>query len=213
MPLALLVVLAVLSGAGQIAARRSGPLWLHYLLKPLTVVIIISIAVVHPGNDADYRWLVLLGLFFSLGGDVFLMLPADLFVYGLSAFLLGHLCYIAAFYSPPQYDLASAAVVVTAGVAGVALYRHLLPGLGKLKAAVAFYTAAILLMACLAALRALSIPGVSSSLALSGALLFVVSDSALALDRFRKALAQREVVVMTSYYAAQALIASSVAFT
>ena len=33
-------------------------------------------------------------LVLSLAGDVFLMLPKDLFVFGLGAFLLGHLAYI-----------------------------------------------------------------------------------------------------------------------
>ena len=46
-----------------------------------------------PDDDAVRTWFVA-ALVLCLIGDVFLMLPQDLFVFGLASFLLGHLAYI-----------------------------------------------------------------------------------------------------------------------
>ena len=47
------------------------------------------------------HYLVVSVLLFCLGllGDVYLMLPVDLFIPGLAAFLVGHLAYIADFHA------------------------------------------------------------------------------------------------------------------
>ena len=47
-----------------------------------------------PFDSAVRAWFVA-ALVLCLAGDVFLMLPKDLFVAGLASFLLGHLCYVA----------------------------------------------------------------------------------------------------------------------
>ena len=53
-----------------------------------------------PAHDAGARraWFVA-ALVCSLAGDVLLMLPTDRFVAGLAAFLVGHLCYVAGFWT------------------------------------------------------------------------------------------------------------------
>ena len=52
--------------------------------------------------------------------------------------------------------------------------------------------------------------GVIAWLAFSGAVLFVISDSLLALDRFAARAKSRQTLVLSSYFAAQWLIAVSV---
>ena len=47
--------------------------------------------------EGPYRRWISLGLLFSLAGDILLDWPADLFVFGLGAFLIGHLCYLVAY--------------------------------------------------------------------------------------------------------------------
>ena len=47
-------------------------------------------------------------------------------------------------------------------------------------------------------------------LAIIGALLFIFSDSVLAIDRFVYAIPYRDVFVMSTYYAAQVFIAASI---
>ena len=68
---------------------------LVYVAKPATMVALIGVALaLDPFDDAVRAWFVA-ALVLCLAGDVFLMLPKDMFVAGLASFLLGHLCYVA----------------------------------------------------------------------------------------------------------------------
>jgi uncharacterized membrane protein YhhN len=51
----------------------------------------------------------------------------------------------------------------------------------------------------------------SGLLAFVGACLFAISDSALALNRFRRSFRSAQFLILSTYYAAQCLIALSVA--
>ena len=67
---------------------------LVYVAKPATMVALIGVAIaLDPFDPAVRAWFVA-ALVLCLAGDVFLMLPQDLFVAGLASFLLGHLCYV-----------------------------------------------------------------------------------------------------------------------
>jgi len=93
-----LTAVAAISAVVHIRAESRGPRWHVYLCKPLTTAAIIGCAWLAPQPATDgYRALVLAGLVFSLAGDVFLMLPRDLFRAGLASFLVAHLLYVAAF--------------------------------------------------------------------------------------------------------------------
>ena len=85
------------------ARDASSAVWrrVEYVCKPATLLALIVAAVaIDPaaGADARQRWFVA-ALVFSLAGDVLLMLPREQFVGGLSAFLVGHLCYLAGFWT------------------------------------------------------------------------------------------------------------------
>ena len=70
---------------------------LEYVAKPVTLLALIATAAtLVPEDDVRQKWF-LLALVLSLAGDVFLMLPRDLFVAGLASFLAAHVAYIAGF--------------------------------------------------------------------------------------------------------------------
>ena len=73
------------------------------------------------------------------------------------------------------------------------------------------YVLTIGVMAWQAAERWARAEDASALLALVGALFFVVSDSALAMNRFRKPFRSAQALVLSTYYTAQWLIALSVA--
>src|SRR5947199_206071 len=75
---------------------------------------------------------------------------------------------------------------------------------------VGVYVSVIAVMGWCAAVRATAGPSASGELALAGALLFMLSDGLLATDRFARRLRAADAIVMTTYYAAQTLIALSV---
>jgi uncharacterized membrane protein YhhN len=182
-----------------------------YVLKPLTTLLIIGLALTqHAGLYLEpfYRPLVAAGLIFSLVGDVLLMLPRDRFVAGLVAFLFAHLLYIGAF----TFDgvRVTGWILVPLAAYAVVLLRILLPHVAaRLKAPVVVYAVVLLGMAWTAAERgAAGMPG--GAWAAAGALLFVASDSALAINRFARRFSGADVVVLGTYFAAQTLIALSI---
>ena len=68
---------------------------LRLLSKPLPLIALLLWLRLAPADH--YRRWISLGLLLSLLGDMLLEWPADLFVFGLGAFLLGHLCFLLAY--------------------------------------------------------------------------------------------------------------------
>ena len=126
-----------------------------------------------------------LALAISSAGDVLLDLdPERLFVYGLALFLLVHLIYIFLFLRHGQLPRAvgwteAAMVVLVSGNCG-SVGAWLLPGVGSLMIQVALYLCAITVMVVSAILARSAQPWV-----MWGAVLFLVSDSLLAINKFK----------------------------
>jgi uncharacterized membrane protein YhhN len=205
-----LTAAAAVSAALHIRADLYGPRWRVYLCKPLTTSLIIGLALVTPDPAVDgYREFILIGLVFSLAGDVFLMLPGDFFRAGLASFLVAHLLYIAAFSKAMGFSFAPWSLLPVAAVAGVLLrwlWRHLEGDRGP----VVVYVAVIATMGWQALSQWLGVEATWATLALAGAASFMLSDATLAVDRFRGAFGGAPVLILGSYYAAQWLIALSV---
>jgi uncharacterized membrane protein YhhN len=191
--------------------------WLHWVCKPLATVLMLVLAwrAVHPVSAA-YRRRILFGIVLCLLGDVFLMLPGDLFVPGLVSFLLAHGLFIAAFSSDVRFAarwwpwllcLAYGAVMTFLLWRGIA---------AALRIPVLVYVAVLATMGGQALGRASwlrkqgDIRAVSARYAGAGAALFMLSDSLLAWDRFRAPLPLASLYILATYYAALWLIARSV---
>lgn len=209
MPLILLTVLATIAAALTISAEYHGPKRLGYISKPLTLVFIISIAFLpkYPVS-AVYKYMIIAGLICSLIGDVFLMLPSDRFVLGLVSFLIAHIFYATAFLLEGNQAVWSW-VAVPLVVYGAVMLACLWRGLGKLKVPVIVYMLVLLLMTWIATSRFFITEQSGSSLAAIGAVLFVASDSILALDKFRKGFRLAQLLILATYFVAQCLIALS----
>ena len=67
---------------------------LEYLCKPLTIVLLIGLAASVDVDDSLVRGWFVAALVLSMLGDVWLMLPRDLFVPGLVSFLLAHIAFV-----------------------------------------------------------------------------------------------------------------------
>lgn len=179
-----------------------------YLFKPLTLVLIISIVCFYGANKSFYRAAILAGLVFSLVGDSFLINPKN-FVPGLVSFLIAHLCYIAAFCGAGEKRFSPLSLAaVTIGAAMLWLVYNGVPG--NLKIPVIFYALAISTMLCAAFNFYLTNKTPESLFAFSGAFLFVVSDSALAYNKFNGEFNLAKLVILATYFSAQWLIARSV---
>jgi uncharacterized membrane protein YhhN len=204
----ILMLLVILSASIHIRAEYRGPRQHVYVFKPLTMVFIWLIAILGQATFPFYKYMIITGLVFSLAGDVFLMLPSDRFLAGLVAFLIAHLFYIAAFLS--EISALTWWPLVPLVIYGIVIYIIVASSLGKLKLPVLIYVVVILIMAWLAWERWSQTGQSGALLAFVGAVLFVISDTILAINRFRGAFKPSRALNLTTYFAAQWLIASSV---
>jgi uncharacterized membrane protein YhhN len=204
-----LSALTIISALLHLRAERYGPKRLIYLFKPLTIFLIILIASRSKHTVPEfYRYMIIAGLVCSLAGDIFLMLPADRFRSGLACFLFAHLFYIAAFKAEGA-GRPALLYALPFLIYGAVMLRTLLPGLGSMKTPVIIYMLVIMLMAWQALNRWAAAGEEGSALAFTGALLFVVSDSILAWNRFKRPLPSAQLYIMSTYFTAQLLIALS----
>lgn len=205
---ALFAVSATMTVAAHALDRRS----LVYVFKPLATALLLLLVAAGPSaTSSPYTMAILAGLFFSLLGDVFLMLPSDRFRSGLTSFLLAHACYVFAFLtdSPLAAPLPPFALVLAAGGA---VLPALWPGIpARLRPPVAAYVALLLVMAAQAASRAAHLHTAPALHASLGAVLFVLSDSLLAWNRFRRPFPGAQALIHATYFPAQWLIAISAA--
>ncbi len=174
----------------------------EYLCKPLTLVLLVGVALaLHPDSGAVRLWLVV-GLLLSLLGDVLLMLPADLFVGGLVAFLLGHLAYLVALvqYQRSWLLLVLGLLVVAAGTVTIGRRIRRAVRLGRdpgLALPVTVYMGVI--SAMVVGAFGSAVPAM-----VVGALLFYASDATLAWTRFVHDHRLGRLAVMVTYHLGQA---------
>ncbi|MHB1356377.1 MAG: lysoplasmalogenase [Anaerolineae bacterium] len=185
-----------------------GTRWLQYITKPLTTILIITLGVLKLGTTPDYyRVLIVIGLVFSLLGDILLMLPQSRFIPGLVSFLITHLLYTIAFI--PGIDLGILWLLPMLFIL-IAMTAILWPKLGRLRVPVLVYALVIIVMAWRALARLHSLDNASAVLAAAGALAFCLSDALLAVERFRTRFKLSPLLVLGSYYLAQWLIVMSI---
>jgi uncharacterized membrane protein YhhN len=202
--------IGTVAALGTIIADYRGRWRVVYILKPTAMAAIISAALLKPAFQSPrYRYCILAGLALSLAGDIFLMLRNKRFVEGLTAFLFAHLFYIAAFLNVTTVR-ADFGTVLPLFLYALIMMTVLFPTLGRMKIPVAVYIFVVTIMAGVAIQRFVDIGGTSALRAFLGALLFVVSDSALAINRFVKKFSAAQAVILSTYFAAQWLLALSV---
>ena len=179
-----------------------------YLFKPLTMVFIVSIVWFYGASRGFYKWLILSGLVFSLVGDTLLINPQN-FVFGLASFLIAHLFYIAAFFKAQEGKFNP--ISLSGFVIGALMLWFIYNGVSEnLKLPVVFYALAISTMLCAAFNFYLTKKAPESLFAFSGAFLFVISDSALAYNKFGEEFLLAKLVILSTYFTAQWLVARSV---
>lgn len=202
---ALLALAAVAAVADWLAVVRRATR-LELFAKPLTLAALIGVALALDPQDGTVRTWFVAALVASLAGDVFLMLPRDLFVAGLGAFLVAHLAYtgglVAAGIDAPWLALGAAAVAVAVAGIGPPLVRGVRRTAPDLVVPVVAYVVVISVMVAAAL-------GTGDGVAAAGAVLFYASDALIGLTRFVRAHARGDLAVMVTYHLGQALLVLS----
>lgn len=203
-PLAGLAIVAII---GFFVGLWSDILWLRLICKPLPVfvlmLVLFSCQPQRPGKA------IIGGLLLSMIGDILLEVPANLFVPGLLAFLLAHLCYIVAFVSRSR--VLGLVWLLPFGLWCGGMYAWMAPGLAakKLVVPVAVYVLVICVMMWRAA-AAWRAQDLASQIALIGAIFFAFSDSCIAVNKFISPFAGARELIIATYWIGQFGIAYSV---
>jgi uncharacterized membrane protein YhhN len=229
-----LLTLAAIAAVADWIAVAQRLRTVEYVCKPLTLALVIGVALALHPVDGLRRAYVVAALVLSLAGDVFLMLPAgrkdeptagaagrvesrpastpttprfDPFLAGLGCFLVAHIDYVAAFrVGGPGLDRVALALLVVAPIA--------LP-LGTVIARAlaasgqgAMRAPVIAYIAVISAMTASAV-ATGSLLATAGAWLFLASDALIAWNRFLRPLRWAPLAVIVTYHAAQVLLTVS----
>ena len=160
----------------------------------------------------SFGYLILVGLIFSLGGDVFLIFQGEASIYfilGLGSFLIAHVVYIAAFTKTylvnheikflQKYGWAMLLVVAY----GWFFFNAIKDFLGSMIGPVLVYTMVISLMLLIALNRFRKVSTASFLWIAAGAFFFVASDSLLAWNKFVRELDHSHLLIMLTYGLAQ----------
>jgi sterol desaturase/sphingolipid hydroxylase (fatty acid hydroxylase superfamily)/uncharacterized membrane protein YhhN len=200
----------LLESAALATLSAIGMLELFMVLKPMPMsvaILFIAARALSTGGIGKLDLLLLGAAVFSLGGDIFLMLPGDYFIPGLASFLVAHVFYIALFRQNQPWFPNKTALIAVLGF-GAAMYALLWSSLGDpiLKGAVAAYVTVISLMAAQAIGRATVRGDAASRWVAVGACVFMLSDSLIAVNKFLTPVPLSSLWILITYFAAQMLI-------
>ncbi|WP_203247444.1 lysoplasmalogenase [Sporosarcina beigongshangi] len=200
----LLLTAIVITGAIYIFLIPSDPVGFKIFMKLIPMALILLFALTTRSLfSRTYKQIVTMGLFVCMIADGVLYW----FMIGLVTFFIGHVFYIVAFRHMARKPMPIwAAILLILYGTGMAIWlagSQFTTGQTVLGIAIIAYICAITTMGWMAIRTRMP-------LSIIGALLFIFSDSVLAIDRFVQAIPHRDALVMISYYAAQVFIAASI---
>ncbi|MGS2727071.1 lysoplasmalogenase [Psychroserpens sp. BH13MA-6] len=201
------IIFAIVVSADLVMSHVEGLEPYRSISKPAIVALLI-IFFYNRGKHLTFpiRLTTLLALLFSLLGDILLLYEAhqsNFFMFGLVAFLIAHVMYIIVFLKDRNSAIKPFGFIGLLLVYAIGLCYLLMDHLGDLFMPVIIYMVIILTMATSAYLRKNKVPRISFVLVFVGALLFMVSDSILALNKFYQAIPFSSIYIMGTYALAQ----------
>lgn len=191
-----------------IVGRENIAWWFKPLLIPFLLYIV---SVSDPFRNQKT---LLFALFFSWVGDVLLMFAnqhALFFILGLISFLIAHLAYIILFQRQNKINENNNYLwfIPFVIIYLVTILRILWPFLNEMKIPVLVYAIVISLMLLMSIKAYFQWEKPSNLWVLIGALLFVISDSILAINKFHSPVLMSSFWIMSTYLGAQFCIMTS----
>ena len=191
---------------------------LEVISKPLLLLVLVGYFLLRTHSyKSRLRTPIVLALMFSWMGDIALMFDHKydlMFMVGLGCFLVAHLHYVYVFiqsYNHSRFSSKQNRVwIPLLFMYTVMLINFLWPSLGDLRIPVLVYALVLLSMGITALLRDVEI---GYHWVLFGALLFITSDSILAINKFHTPIELGGVFVMLTYGLAQLFIVLGVCKT
>lgn len=164
-------------------------------------------------KETILRKALLAALAFSWFGDVLLLYP-KLFLYGLGAFLMAHICFVISFKLSQEkpFEIGQVNFIklflynLPIYIPAAIVYYMIQPNLGAMQIPVVIYILVIVTMVTTARERYKKTHSSSFWQVFIGAVIFMISDGILALNMFFQQFPESGVMVMGTYMLAQLLI-------
>ena len=178
------------------------------IIPPLMVIFILNL---RRDSNRLHKYMFA-GLFFSWIGDVLLEVPGGgevMFMAGLGGFLLSLLMYAFVFFRTPGKNEVFHGrfyLLIPVLFYGIAMGLYLNKYLGEMRLPVIVYETAMIAMLAGAVSRIGKVNRISYIMVLAGAILFIISDSVLAVNKFVNPVTRSTLIIMGTYIAAQWLI-------
>jgi uncharacterized membrane protein YhhN len=182
------------------------------ITKPLLIPLIILYYIFGVGFSSVY-WLLILALIFGWCGDIFLMIEREekWFMLGLGSFLIGHIFYIILYalrigniLAFPLWGL----ILFVPLVISILFFTFRIKGkMGDMTVPTSIYIITIFLMSVFALLLLAGFELPAFLFVYFGAILFMVSDGIIAINKFDTPIQKNRVYVMLTYGLAQLFIA------
>jgi len=185
---------------------------LRFTTKPLLMpLLVIYLLLQTKTKNSNLKVWIFLALFFSWAGDIFLLFEEErpnFFLFGLSAFFIAQVFYIVFFHNirMREYIRGNALLLLLVIVYYSILISVLSPYLGNMKLPVRIYGVVLSFMVMLAMHTMLGKNKRAAVWMMTGAILFVASDSLLAFNKFFSAFNYSGLIVMLTYGLAQLFI-------
>jgi uncharacterized membrane protein YhhN len=185
---------------------------LRFTTKPLLMpLLVIYLLLQTKTKNSNLKVWIFLALFFSWAGDIFLLFEEErpnFFLFGLSAFLIAQVFYIVFFHNirMREYIRGNALFLLLVIVYYSILISVLSPYLGNMKLPVRIYGVVLSFMVMLAMHTMLGKNKRAAVWMMTGAILFVASDSLLAFNKFFSAFNYSGLIIMLTYGLAQLFI-------
>lgn len=197
---------------GDLLAVQFGSEVLESVFKPLLTITLGAYFAVSLRDKKDplKKWIIA-ALFFSWAGDVLLLFDSrqtNFFLLGLSAFLIAHIFYIIFFHRVRMAERPATKlrILVFVVLYYILLVSFLSPHLGDMRLPVRIYGLVISFMLLLAMHMFFINDKTAGKWMMFGALLFVISDSILAIDKFYNRFEFAGILIMLTYGLAQLFI-------
>jgi uncharacterized membrane protein YhhN len=178
----------------------------RYLFKPLTLLLLIGVALTLDPADPSVRTQFVIALALSLAGDILLMVPGDQFVLGLGAFLLAHVAYAAGLVLAGVGLIGLAVGLVVVIVAALLVGVRIVAGARDTEPVLVSPVVAYMVVISVMVVCAF---GTGIGVAIAGALLFYLSDALIGWGRFVRAHPRGDLAVMVTYHLGQVLLVLS----
>jgi uncharacterized membrane protein YhhN len=184
----------------------------EYIFKPLVIIWLLAYFILQlRAVRSNLKKWIIAALLFSWLGDVLLMLQDNnslFFLLGLSAFLVAHIFYILFFHFIRVKENVKSRwwLLLIVALYYLILIGLLSPHLGGMKLPVRIYAIVISFMFMLAMHMSFIKYKNAGRWMMLGALLFVISDSVLAINKFYQSFEMAVIIVMLTYGLAQLFI-------